>query len=262
LEESCFRAQIQLLDLVLTITLLLGVFFSALASGWHCALMCGGIVSKSHLSVIRFSSRRDVFVEHLLMHFGRITSYVILGGLAGRLGALLWWQELFPIQRVLFFIASTVLLINGIKTIWPLSLKLPKMTWLIPIEKKLALSWSNLFKAMPLQFESIYLQKMFFGLAWGLVPCGLVYSVLGLSFLSGSGWQGALLMMAMGLGTLPNLFIISGGFGKLSAWLAQMGSTKLLKLLTAGLFFTSALFGFYQTFTLSSQMIKNGFCFN
>ncbi len=246
----------------MTTALLLGVFLSALASGWHCALMCGGIVSKSNVSIIRFSTPQTVFIEQLLMHFGRIISYAMLGALAGKLGALLWWQDIVPIQRGLFFVASSILLINGIKTLWPFPPKFLKMTWLIQVEKKLALGWSTLFKVMSPPFQSVYLQKLLFGLAWGLVPCGLVYSVLGLSFLSGSSWYGALFMLAMGLGTLPNLLMISGGLGKLNAWMAQMGCSKQLKVLTACLFFSSALFGFYQTFTLSSQMMKNGFCFN
>jgi sulfite exporter TauE/SafE len=43
------------------------------------------------------------------------------------------------------------------------------------------------------------------GLAWGWVPCGLVYSMLVLAAASGSAAEGALVMAAFGLGTLPNL---------------------------------------------------------
>lgn len=224
--------------------------------------MCGGIVTKSKPDVIRFSSKQVVLIEHLLMHLGRIMSYAILGAVAGELGTILWWQDVLPIQRGLFFVGSFLLLLSAIKTLWPLPSTFFKIHWLILLEKKMALGWSTIFNSMNVRFPSEYLQKFLFGCAWGLVPCGLVYSVLGLAFLSGSSLQGSQLMIAMGLGTLPNLLIISGGLGKLTTWMAQIGASKSLKVLTASIFLSSALFGFYQTFTLPSQFLKNGICFS
>jgi sulfite exporter TauE/SafE len=43
------------------------------------------------------------------------------------------------------------------------------------------------------------------GLLWGLLPCGLVYSVLVTALVSGSAARGALAMLAFGAGTLPSL---------------------------------------------------------
>ena len=40
---------------------------------------------------------------------------------------------------------------------------------------------------------------------WGWLPCGLVYSVLAMTLLTGSAARGAATMLAFGLGTLPNL---------------------------------------------------------
>jgi len=40
---------------------------------------------------------------------------------------------------------------------------------------------------------------------WAWIPCGLVYSVLIWAVSAGSAGRGALLMLAFGLGTLPNL---------------------------------------------------------
>ena len=42
---------------------------------------------------------------------------------------------------------------------------------------------------------------------WGWLPCGLVYSALATALSSGSPQRGALLMLAFGLGTLPNLLL-------------------------------------------------------
>ena len=43
------------------------------------------------------------------------------------------------------------------------------------------------------------------GMAWGWLPCGLVYSILVSALAAGSAASGAALMLAFGLGTLPNL---------------------------------------------------------
>jgi sulfite exporter TauE/SafE len=43
------------------------------------------------------------------------------------------------------------------------------------------------------------------GLAWGCIPCGLVYSVLATALVSGSALRGAMIMAALGVGTLPNV---------------------------------------------------------
>ncbi|NTV11785.1 MAG: sulfite exporter TauE/SafE family protein, partial [Zoogloea sp.] len=45
------------------------------------------------------------------------------------------------------------------------------------------------------------------GLLWGFLPCGLVYSVLATALVTGSAGRGAMLMLAFGLGTLPNLML-------------------------------------------------------
>ncbi len=53
------------------------------------------------------------------------------------------------------------------------------------------------------------------GLAWGLVPCGMVYGALTLALLAGNAASGALVMGVFGLGTLPNLLVLSGLSGYL-----------------------------------------------
>lgn len=46
------------------------------------------------------------------------------------------------------------------------------------------------------------------GLAWGLLPCGLVLGALGLSIVVGTPLGGAATMLAFGLGTLPALVAV------------------------------------------------------
>ena len=45
------------------------------------------------------------------------------------------------------------------------------------------------------------------GLLWGWLPCGLVYGILLTALLAGDPLSGAAVMVAFGLGTLPNLLL-------------------------------------------------------
>ena len=56
------------------------------------------------------------------------------------------------------------------------------------------------------------------GLVWGWIPCGLVYSMLVWTVSAGSVLKGAGLMLAFGLGTLPNLFAMGLVAGSLARW--------------------------------------------
>src|SRR5690606_19552247 len=59
------------------------------------------------------------------------------------------------------------------------------------------------------------------GAAWGWVPCGMVYGVLAAALVSGSTADGALLMLAFGAGTLPNLLALGMAANRASRWFAQ-----------------------------------------
>jgi sulfite exporter TauE/SafE len=98
--------------------------------------------------------------------------------------------------------------------------------------------------------------RWFSGMLWGLVPCGLVYGVLPLAFLSGDVLTGAAIMLAFGLGTLPNLLLIS----KFSAALTQFGQYKWVRYFAASLLFIGAGLGIYRAWTLPEALLKGGFC--
>ena len=56
------------------------------------------------------------------------------------------------------------------------------------------------------------------GALWGWLPCGMVYAVLLTALSLANWWQGALLMLAFGVGTLPNLL----GIGLVSSQLRAL----------------------------------------
>ena len=246
---------------MVTTTLFLTVFLGALVSGWHCALMCGGISAaiekNTHSASLETIPLRQVtpttlIYEQLLMHMGRLSSYMALGGLAGLLGFPVWQQDFIPVQRVLFALASGIFLLQGYRILR--QVKGQVSVWEIWLNEKTAQIWTKLAKKVVVGHQ--HQARWWSGVIWGLVPCGLIYSVLPLAFLSGDPLSGALLMLAFGLGTLPNLLLISN----LSARLAGWGHLSWTRYLVSLLMFVTGLFGLYRALTLPEALLKGGFC--
>ena len=51
-------------------------------------------------------------------------------------------------------------------------------------------------------------QAWLYGMVWGWLPCGLVYSMVIMAISAGGALQGAAVMIAFGLGTMPNLLLM------------------------------------------------------
>jgi sulfite exporter TauE/SafE len=175
---------------------LLAALLAGLLGGVHCVGMCGGIVAA-------FSFRADgsapPFRLHLAYNLGRVFSYTVFGALAGTLGASLKLASFLPVQTVLYVLAQSVLILLGLYLAgWS--------KWVLIFERAGGGLWRRvkpLFQKL-LPVKSVP-QGFLAGMAWGWLPCGLVYSVLVTALASGSASSGAALMLAFGLGTLPNL---------------------------------------------------------
>lgn len=237
---------------MLTASLILAVFLGALVSGWHCALMCGGIAAAIERPIaleVPLRSKSELFYLQIIMHLGRVTTYVLLGAIAAWIGVAVWQQSLLPIQRMLFVLTSLLLMVMGIR-----------LLGLRGVESRMGGRWLSTQMA---SYWAKYLgrfasgpSRWFSGMLWGLVPCGLVYSVLPLAFLSGDVLTGAVLMLAFGLGTLPNLLLIS----KFSAVLTQFGQYVWVRYCAVVLLFTAGGFGLYRAWVLPEALLKGGFC--
>ena len=175
---------------------LLAALLAGLLGGVHCVGMCGGIVAA-------FSFRADgsapPFRLHLAYNLGRVFSYAIFGALAGTLGASLKLAEFLPVQTLLYILAQGVMILLGLYLAgWS--------KWVLIFERAGGVLWKRikpLFqKLLPVKSMP---QAVLAGMAWGWLPCGLVYSILVSALAAGSATSGAALMLAFGLGTLPNL---------------------------------------------------------
>ncbi|MCW8825089.1 MAG: sulfite exporter TauE/SafE family protein [Gammaproteobacteria bacterium] len=199
-------------------------FLVGLLGGVHCVGMCGGIVAT--LSIGLPEERRMQWRAQLpyLISYnsGRLMSYTIAGLLVGGAGA--WMGDLLLLQQ-----AKVVM--QTVAGLFMVALGLYLGGWwfgLTGVEKLGGFVWRFIEpfarKLLPIRSVS---QALTMGLVWGWLPCGLVYSVLIWAISAGSALQGGLLLLAFGLGTLPNLFAMGLVAGKVSGWIRQPLVTHL-----------------------------------
>ncbi|MDD2987365.1 MAG: sulfite exporter TauE/SafE family protein [Zoogloea sp.] len=181
----------------------LAVFLIGLLGGTHCVGMCGGIVSALTVNTVRMpgESRRE-WPLHLAYNIGRISSYTLAGAAMGAIGTVgMLFNDILPIQLGLYVAANLMLIALGLYlTGFTRALsgveQLGHRLWarIQPLTRRF-LPARTVAQALPL------------GLLWGFLPCGLVYSVLATALVTGAAERGAMLMLAFGLGTLPNLLL-------------------------------------------------------
>jgi sulfite exporter TauE/SafE len=202
---------------------LLSVFLVGLLGGGHCIGMCGGLVSAMTVTLPRDRPKLRFIAAY---NAGRIASYCLAGGIAGALGsASIFLEFAFPVQKVLYGLASVMLILLGLYLagIWH------GVTY---IERLGAGVWRKLQpltkKCLPVQ---TFRQAFLGGVLWGWLPCGMVYSVLIAAFASANAVGGMLLMLVFGLGTLPTLLAMGMMAVQLKRWMQH----KLVRSLSGGL---------------------------
>ena len=202
-----------------------------LAGGVHCVGMCGGIVGAFAYAVPKNSA---MLPYTLAYNFGRIFSYVIAGSITGWAGYL-FAQQVSQGIVILQFVSGVFLFLLGLYVAgwWQGLIKIEKLGnkfWQVirPWSKKL-LPFKSPLHALP------------YGIIWGWLPCGLVYSVLTWSLASGSALEGAIIMAGFGLGTLPIMILMATGFDRIQQ-LLQNSKTKVLMGLLLMIFATNQLF--------------------
>jgi sulfite exporter TauE/SafE len=191
--------------LVLGAALLAGLF-----GGVHCLAMCGGIA-------VGFSApRNDGALRHaLLLNLGRIGGYSLAGALVGGFGAaLLGVARIEGLALAMRMLVGAVLLLAALRLLAP-----QRAAWL---GKPATWFWRRLQPLRDRGLARAGAAKPFvIGLFWGWLPCGLSTTLLAAAWLQGSALQGALLMLAFGLGTLPLMLSLSWSGARLAGHLAH-----------------------------------------
>ena len=197
-------------------------FIVGLFSTLHCLGMCGGIIGALTFSLPpEIRNHRWRLLPYISAYnLGRIGSYTLVGAIVGGLG-----DNLFN------FISPNYghLLLQGIAAIIMVGIGLYLAGWFprfAEIEKLGQPLWRKLEplgqKLLPVRSPS---HAFLFGVIWGWLPCGLVYSALLWSASTGSATNGALFMLAFGAGTLPTVMTA----GIVTGWLIRLTRLPHLK---------------------------------
>jgi uncharacterized protein len=164
-------------------------FVAGLVGSPHCIGMCGSFA-------ILCGGRA---ADTVFWHLGRMTTYALLGTLAGAFGALLpgpsWVAAVVSLALMLWFAAALAGLV-------------PEPRVAIPGLARLGAAMSgNPNPGM----------RYAFGIVIGFLPCGLVYATLGIAVAAGTPLAGAVAMAAFGLGTAPLLSAVALGLRRVVA---------------------------------------------
>ncbi len=229
----------------------LAIFLIGLLGGTHCVGMCGGIVGALTVQVRTPTGVQRQWPIHLAYNCGRIATYTALGGLLGAIGSVgMLYDGMLPVQITLYVLANLMLVALG--------LYLTGFTRLLaPVERLGHRLWHRIQPATRrfLPARSIK-QALPLGVLWGFLPCGLIYSVLTAALVTGSATRGAGLMLAFGLGTLPNL-LLAGMLFKRFRDITRNGKVRF----AAGLVVLGfGLFGLFHAPTLGGSLWNGVLC--
>lgn len=201
-------------------------FFVGLLGSGHCFGMCGGLAAglgSVPANSDSGSNTKPRATSALLFNLGRILSYAGLGLLSAWILASLGHALNVPKwSMILRFVTALMIFLIGIQFLF---------NWqtLAGIERIGAKVW-KLILPVAVRVSSLPggAGRLLLGLCWGLLPCGLVYSVLLTASAAGSPVSGAAVMLSFGLGTLPSMLGMSLAAPALASLLSDKWTKKLM----------------------------------
>ena len=170
-----------------------------LGSFGHCAAMCGPLVGSLALAAAPLGTRRSL-AGQLAYHAGRITTYAAVGAAMGLTGSFVNVAgRLAGVQQVVAIAAGVLMVLLGVGAAG-LSAGLKRLEARAS-GKVIALVRGMMEGGGPSRLYPT-------GLALGLLPCGLSWTVFLGAAGTGSLPEGLLLALAFGLGTTPSLLLV------------------------------------------------------
>lgn len=194
---------------------------AGLAGSGHCLAMCGGIAGALALrdgTSERAESRLALAIAYNL---ARVASYMLAGAVAGLLGrTLLRAVDVAPFSIALRVLAGAIMVAAAGRLLFGWRL-------LDPLEAAGAGLWRRVVPAGGRVAQRRGLSGAIgLGLAWGWLPCGLTYSMLLLAATTASASDGALVMAAFGIGTLPAMVSATVAFERAAKLLARRATLR------------------------------------
>jgi sulfite exporter TauE/SafE len=179
-----------------------GAFVTGLLGSFgHCVAMCGPLVGSLALAAGPCGPRRSL-AGQLAYHAGRVTTYAAVGAAMGLTGSFVNVAgRLAGVQQVVALAAGALMILLGVGAAG-LSSALKRLEARAS-GKVVALVRGVLEGGGPGRLYPT-------GLAMGLLPCGLSWTVFLGAAGTGSLPEGLLVALAFGLGTVPALLLVGG----------------------------------------------------
>ena len=205
-------------------------FILGLLASVHCAAMCSGI----HFALQAQRARgdlTDLLTQVLPLHLGKLITYALLGwgfaAISGAVFALISLEAYTSISRA---VTAGVVILIGVQLCFPQAARLN------PLDRLGRMLWATVNKLAWAQTLSVR-WPLVRGMLWGLLPCGLLYSVLLAAAITGEPWFSSWVMVGFGLGTLPALFVSGALLKIVPLWLEPKTATAFAgaSLVIAGL---------------------------
>jgi len=174
-------------------------FSIGVAGSLHCIGMCGPLAI-----VMPWASGKRHAINILLYHSGRSMTYLLLGLCFGLLGNAFY---IAGYQQLLSVLVGFVVCYIALRKILPH--KIPEAD--LPFFKGFRNGLYQLISR-----KGIMSNPFLFGLANGLLPCGLVYLAVAAAVSTGNILGSAMVMTFFGLGTVPVFSLFLFGMKKIS----------------------------------------------
>jgi sulfite exporter TauE/SafE len=232
-------------------TIVLAAFMAGLLGGLHCAAMCGGIVCLLNAQPQGKPRASPHWQWAIAYNAGRIVSYTTAGMLAGATGqAGLLLRGSMPVQHVLMLAAGVTLCLMA-------AYLAGISSWMRGLEAVGTVLWRRVEplarRMLPVDTAG---KALGLGAVWGWLPCGMVYAALLLALSTGNSVQGGLVMLAFGLGTLPNMLLMAGFAHRLRRLATQRGA----RLAVAGLLAATGLYGVVHAMPPGATVFEGYWC--
>ena len=177
-------------------SLLLTAGLMGVVGGPHCLAMCGAAC----LGVSRWPTRSALH-NLLLFQLGRILGYASLGALAATSMTSLGWLSVQSAAfRPIWSMVHVAAVLFGVLLLW----RGEQPVWLTQTAHQL---WQRV--ASPAKREALQQRAygpLLLGMAWALLPCGLLYSALMVAALTSQPLEGAATMALFALGSSLSLW--------------------------------------------------------
>ncbi len=186
------------------------VFLIGILTGFHCIPMCGGFVVSYTAKEAEKTNKVNI-KSHLAYGAGKTITYTAIGAIFGLIGSVFTFTPL--LRGIAAILAGIFLVLFGLS-----------MLNIFKWARKLQIRGPSFLSNLPEKAKTK--NPLVIGLLNGLmIACGPLQAMYIFAAATGSPIQGALTMLAFGLGTLPVMM----GFGIVASLVSSQLTKKILR---------------------------------